>query len=105
MIKGTGVLSEGPSFVLELCLLRRLEQQRFASFDSDERRVRHTTVLCVRKDNTVVIMADGQVTQGSQIIKPNVKKVRRITDGVIGGFAGAYYRGTSSGSFRNDCNA
>ncbi|GAQ77748.1 hypothetical protein KFL_000030270 [Klebsormidium nitens] len=66
----------------------RLEQHRFASYDSDDRRVRHTTVLCVRKDNTVVIMADGQVTLGSQIIKPNVKKVRRIADGVIGGFAG-----------------
>lgn len=33
-------------------------------------------------------MADGQVTQGSEIVKPNVRKVRRITDDVIGGFAG-----------------
>ncbi len=37
----------------------------------------------------VVIMADGQVTRDAEIIKPNVKKVRRIGDGsVIGGFAG-----------------
>lgn len=36
----------------------------------------------------VVLMADGQVTSGSQIVKPNVKKLRRIGDGVIGGFAG-----------------
>ena len=36
----------------------------------------------------VVIMADGQVTQGSEIVKPNVRKVRRINDDVIGGFAG-----------------
>lgn len=35
-------------------------------------------------------MADGQVTSGSQIVKPNVKKLRRIGDGVIGGFAGAW---------------
>lgn len=37
----------------------------------------------------VVIMADGQVTLGSQVIKPNVKKVRRLQSGVVGGFAGA----------------
>ena len=34
-------------------------------------------------------MADGQVTLGSQVIKPNVKKVRRLQGGVVGGFAGA----------------
>ena len=50
---------------------------------------RATTVLCVRKDGDVVLMADGQVTLGSQVVKPNVKKVRRIQPGVIGGFAGA----------------
>ncbi|KAK9805959.1 hypothetical protein WJX73_008514 [Symbiochloris irregularis] len=49
-----------------------------------------TTVLCVRRGDQVVIMADGQVTRGSEVIKPNVRKVRRINDGrVIGGFAGA----------------
>lgn len=36
----------------------------------------------------VVIMADGQVTRGNEIVKPNVKKVRRLNDAVIGGFAG-----------------
>lgn len=48
-----------------------------------------TTVLCVRKDGETVIMADGQVTMGSEIVKPNVKKVRIIEPGVVGGFAGA----------------
>jgi ATP-dependent HslUV protease subunit HslV len=48
-----------------------------------------TTVLCVRKDGEVVLMADGQVTLGSQVVKPNVTKVRRLQPGVIGGFAGA----------------
>lgn len=33
-------------------------------------------------------MADGQATQGSQIAKPNVLKVRRIGKNVITGFAG-----------------
>lgn len=50
---------------------------------------RGTTVLCVRKLGQVVIMADGQVTRGNEIVKPNVKKVRRLNDAVIGGFAGA----------------
>ncbi|KAK9844015.1 hypothetical protein WJX81_001960 [Elliptochloris bilobata] len=51
---------------------------------------RSTTVLCVRKGDEVVIMADGQVTKGSEIVKPNVRKVRKIGDGkAIGGFAGA----------------
>ncbi|DBA99548.1 hypothetical protein WJX82_008475 [Trebouxia sp. C0006] len=50
---------------------------------------RGTTVLCVRKLDKVVIMADGQVTRGNEIVKPNVKKVRKLNDSVIGGFAGA----------------
>ena len=33
-------------------------------------------------------MADGQVTRGGEVVKPNVKKVRTIGDNVIGGFAG-----------------
>ncbi|CAL5227214.1 g10134 [Coccomyxa viridis] len=56
-----------------------------ASFQS-----RSTTVLCVRKGDEVVLMADGQVTRNTEIVKPNVKKVRTMIDGsVIGGFAGA----------------
>jgi ATP-dependent HslUV protease subunit HslV len=57
------------------------------SFSSDAYHA--TTVLCIRKDNKVVIMADCQVTRGNEIIKPNVKKVRRLGDKVIAGFAGA----------------
>lgn len=35
-------------------------------------------------------MADGQVTRGSEVVKPNVKKVRKLAGGAaIGGFAGA----------------
>lgn len=39
----------------------------------------------------VVIIGDGQVTMGSEIVKPNVKKVRRLgpDKNVIAGFAGA----------------
>lgn len=49
-----------------------------------------TTVLCVRKDNKVVIAADGQVTLGEGVIKHNAKKVRRLfNEKVLAGFAGS----------------
>jgi ATP-dependent HslUV protease, peptidase subunit HslV len=32
---------------------------------------------------------DGQVTQGSVVIKPNVQKVRRIGSNILVGFAGS----------------
>src|SRR6201992_1270643 len=49
-----------------------------------------TTILAVRKAGKVVIMGDGQVTMGAQIVKSNARKVRRLSDGkVIAGFAGA----------------
>lgn len=50
-----------------------------------------TTIVSVRKNGSVVVAGDGQVSLGSTIIKPNAKKVRRLgADGkVIAGFAGA----------------
>ena len=49
-----------------------------------------TTVVSVRKNNEVVIAADGQVTLGDTVIKANARKVRSIASGkVISGFAGA----------------
>ena len=49
-----------------------------------------TTILAVRKKNSVVIAGDGQVTLGNTIMKSNAKKVRRLADNkVIAGFAGA----------------
>lgn len=51
---------------------------------------RGTTIICVRKNDKVVIAGDGQVTFGATIIKSQARKVRRIGDGkVIAGFAGA----------------
>jgi len=51
---------------------------------------RGTTILCVRKNNEVVIAGDGQVSLGDTVIKGNARKVRRLADGsVITGFAGA----------------
>ncbi|MCB9959339.1 MAG: ATP-dependent protease subunit HslV [Rhodospirillaceae bacterium] len=49
-----------------------------------------TTVLAVRKDNSVVIAADGQVTAGNTVMKATARKVRTLAKGsVIAGFAGA----------------
>ena len=49
-----------------------------------------TTILTVRKGDTVVIGGDGQVSIGQTIVKSNAKKVRQLGKGdVIGGFAGA----------------
>ncbi|OGV48539.1 MAG: HslU--HslV peptidase proteolytic subunit [Legionellales bacterium RIFCSPHIGHO2_12_FULL_42_9] len=50
---------------------------------------RGTTILSVRRGNTVVIGGDGQVTLGNTVMKGNAKKVRRLyKDQVIAGFAG-----------------
>jgi ATP-dependent HslUV protease subunit HslV len=49
-----------------------------------------TTVLCVRKNKSVAIGGDGQVTLGSTVLKQNAKKIRKMYgDKVIAGFAGA----------------
>jgi len=50
---------------------------------------RGTTILSVRRNGTVVIGGDGQVTMGNTVMKPNAKKVRLLYDGkVLAGFAG-----------------
>jgi len=49
-----------------------------------------TTIITVRKGGKVVIVGDGQVTQGQTVIKHNARKVRPLGNGgVIAGFAGA----------------
>ena len=49
-----------------------------------------TTVLCVRKDNKLVLAADGQVTMGDHIMKHTARKTRRLyNDKVLAGFAGS----------------
>lgn len=50
---------------------------------------RGTTIVSVRRGNSVVIGGDGQVSLGNTIMKGNAKKVRRLyKDQVIAGFAG-----------------
>ena len=48
-----------------------------------------TTILSVRRNGTVVIGGDGQVTLGNTIMKGNARKVRRLYHSkVVAGFAG-----------------
>jgi len=50
---------------------------------------RGTTILAVRRNDSVVIGGDGQVTMGDTVMKGNARKVRRLyNDKVIAGFAG-----------------
>lgn len=49
-----------------------------------------TTILGVKRGDTLVIGGDGQVSLGNTVMKGNARKVRRIyNDKVIVGFAGA----------------
>jgi ATP-dependent HslUV protease subunit HslV len=57
---------------------------------ADGRRVRSTTVLCVRRGNAMVMAADGQVTLGATVMKHSAKKIRRLyNDKILAGFAGS----------------
>ena len=49
-----------------------------------------TTVLCVRRIDSVALVADGQVTLGNTVLKGTARKVRELASGrVIAGFAGS----------------
>ena len=53
-------------------------------------RIRSTTVLCVRRNDNVVMAADGQVTLGESVIKHSARKIRRLYDDkILAGFAGS----------------
>src|SRR5271167_26882 len=54
------------------------------------RLIRSTTVLCVRRDDKVVMAGDGQVTLGESVITHGAKKIRRLyQDKILAGFAGS----------------
>ena len=49
-----------------------------------------TTIICVKKNNSVSLGGDGQVTLGNTVVKSKAKKIRKLyNDNVIVGFAGA----------------
>ena len=48
-----------------------------------------TTIVSVRRNGTVAVAGDGQVSMSNTIMKGNARKVRRLADGqVLAGFAG-----------------
>ena len=48
-----------------------------------------TTILSVRRGNSVAMAGDGQVTLGNVVIKATARKVRRLYNGrILAGFAG-----------------
>jgi len=48
-----------------------------------------TTILSVRRGNSVVMAGDGQVSLGDTVMKPNARKVRKLYENkVLAGFAG-----------------
>jgi ATP-dependent HslUV protease subunit HslV len=57
---------------------------------TENSRIRSTTVLLVRKDDHVALAGDGQVTMGETVMKGHARKVRRLyNDSILAGFAGA----------------
>lgn len=49
-----------------------------------------TTIICVRKEGSMAMAGDGQVTLGNTIMKGTATKVHRIYNGnILVGFAGA----------------
>src|SRR3984893_8096411 len=57
---------------------------------AEGRRVRSTTVICVRRGDGVVMAGDAQVCVGATVMKGSAKKIRRLyQDKVIAGFAGS----------------
>jgi len=54
------------------------------------KRIRSTTVLCVRRNGQVVLAADGQVTMGSEVLKSGARTWRRLYNGkIVSGVAGS----------------
>jgi len=59
-------------------------------YGSNQKKIRGTTILSVRKNGQGVMAADGQVTLENTIMKKKAKKVRFMyNDQVLVGFAGA----------------
>ena len=57
---------------------------------AEGRRIRSTTVICVKRGDRMVMAADGQVSLGATVMKSGAKKIRRLyNDKVLAGFAGS----------------
>lgn len=53
-------------------------------------KIKSTTILCVRRDDKVAMIGDGQVSFNNTVLKAHARKVRRMkNDQVVAGFAGS----------------
>jgi ATP-dependent HslUV protease subunit HslV len=67
-----------------------MSSNRTANSATNQKKIRSTTVVCVRRGSSVVMAADGQVTLGEGVIKHTAKKIRRrYNDKILAGFAGS----------------
>lgn len=58
--------------------------------NGESRRPHATTIVGVKRGDTVALAGDGQVTIGDVVLKHNARKLRTLYDGtVVAGFAGA----------------
>lgn len=48
-----------------------------------------TTIIALRKNGVTVMAGDGQVSMGSSVVKGNAKKIRRLGNDILVGFAGS----------------
>lgn len=53
------------------------------------RSIRSTTIVAVRREGSVALAGDGQVSAGTTVLKHGARKVRRVGEGVLLGFAGS----------------
>jgi ATP-dependent HslUV protease subunit HslV len=66
------------------------DPQQPAAASTHSPRIRSTTVACVRRNGSVVMAADGQVSLGDAVIKHSARKIRRLyQDKILAGFAGS----------------
>ena len=67
-----------------------MQSETLVQSAKNQGRIRSTTVVCVRRNGTVVMASDGQVTLGEGVIKHTAKKIRRLyNDKILAGFAGS----------------
>lgn len=91
---GYGLINPTRSFIAMVAYPNSLWHSNFEStnmtHNTDASLWHGTTIVTVRKGNTVVVAGDGQVSLSNTVIKSNARKVRPLGKGdVIAGFAGA----------------
>ncbi len=86
-------VTRNPQNPLSKAVLSRIHRRTSTAHPLDlaeGRRIRSTTVICVRRGDSVVMAADGQVSMGHTVMKHSAKKIRRLyQDKVLAGFAGS----------------